>query len=429
LYEPAGESALDSYRAALAHDPSHGAAKQALSEIEAVALKQALGLASQNDFPGADRLLALSDTIKSDVALEGDTKRRVGELKRDYARGLIDRATAALDAQNLALAEPLLAEAEALGVAGDLVAPLRMRLGNARIYEHHNPGEVISDAFVDHTGNGPELVVIPLGSFEMGAAERESGRRDDELPRHTVQIGHPFALGLTEITVAEFRRFIEASNYQTDAEKAGQSSYYDEANGRISLGPDITWEKDYKGEKAAPDLPVIHISWNDAAAYAAWLALRTGHGYRLPSEAEFEYAQRAGSNGPYWWGAGSPAKPVENVTGDGDRSPSRRSWTKSFARYTDGYWGPAPVKHFAANPFGLYDIAGNVSEWVDDCWHDTYLRAPADGTAWVNKGCERRVVRGGSWGSAPEQVRSASRIATPVEVHSPRIGFRVVREL
>jgi formylglycine-generating enzyme required for sulfatase activity len=263
----------------------------------------------------------------------------------------------------------------------------------------------------------------------MGSAERERGRREDEAPRHAVAISRAFALGVTEVTVAEYRRFVEATGYQGDAEKQGQASFYDEENGRISLAADVNWAKDYRNETAGADLPVVHVSWNDAAAYVTWLAARTGHKYRLPTEAEFEYALRAGSSTPYWWGEGNPTRLVENLTGDGDRSPSKRSWTKAFPRYNDGYWGPAPVKHFAANAFELHDMAGNVSEWVEDCWHDSYLRAPVDGSAWVNKGCVRRVVRGGSWGSAPEQVRSASRIATPADVPSPRIGFRVARDL
>src|SRR5207244_3374028 len=231
------------------------------------------------------------------------------------------------------------------------------------------------------------------------------------------------AIGRTEVTVGDFRRFVDASKYVSESERLGGSSYYDEPNGRISIGKNITWQNDYRGEKAQDRDPVVHVSWNDAQAYLSWLAERTGKTYRLPSEAEFEYAERGGKATAYWWGDDAPARVVENLTGDGDRSPSHRSWTRAFPHYADGYWGPAPVAHFLDNPFGLFDIAGNVSEWVEDCWHDSYLRAPADGTAWVNKGCDRRVIRGGSWGSAPEQVRSAARLASPADVRSARIGF------
>lgn len=430
-FEPAGESALESYREALKLDAHQEAAKKALAEIEQSALKQALSSASQNDYAGADRLLALADSINAPDAAPaaGDTRKRVGELKKEFAQSLIARAGAALDAHSVETADELIKRVESLGISADELDALRTRLANARTYEHHSPGEAFADAFLDHTGSAPRVVVIPLGAFEMGSPESEHGRRTDETPRHTVQISRAFALGRTEVTLGEFRRFVEATRYVSDSEKLGGSSYYDEPNGRISLGKEITWRKDYRGEKAQNGDPVLHVSWNDAQAYIAWLNEQTGKSYRLPSEAEFEYAVRGGMVTAYWWGDGAPARPVENLTGDGDRSPSRRSWTRGFARYTDGYWGPAPAGRFAANPFGLFDAAGNVSEWVEDCWHDSYLRAPVDGTAWVNKGCDRRVVRGGSWGSAPEQVRSAARLASTPDVRSGRIGFRVARDL
>jgi formylglycine-generating enzyme required for sulfatase activity len=190
-----------------------------------------------------------------------------------------------------------------------------------------------------------------------------------------------------------------------------------------------SWQDDYAGNKAAADLPVVNISWNDAEAYANWLSQRTGKTYRLPNESEFEYALRGGTTTRYWWGDGTPTKPVENLTGSGDRSRSGRHWSNAFRGYNDGYWGPAPVMSFAANPFGLYDINGNVSEWVQDCWHESYVRSPSDGSAWLNPGCSAHVVRGGSWGSSPVQVTSAYRQGTDGSARSGRVGFRVVREL
>ena len=139
---------------------------------------------------------------------------------------------------------------------------------------------------------------------------------------------------------------------------------------------------------------------------------------------------RAGSTTRYPWGNGNPTKVVDNVTGDGDRSPElKRSWAKAFRHYDDNYWGPAPLGKFPPNAFGLIDMDGNVSEWVADCWHDNYLRAPNDGQAWMNPGCTSHVIRGGSWGSAPDQVRSAYRISAPASTRSPRVGFRVARDL
>lgn len=191
-----------------------------------------------------------------------------------------------------------------------------------------------------------------------------------------------------------------------------------------------SWRDDYLGDKAADNLPVIHVSWNDAQAYAKWLSARTGKKYRLPSEAEFEYAARAGTKTRFEWGDGNPKRVYANLTGDGDRSPRlHRSWAKAFPRYSDGYWGPAPVGSFPPNKFGLQDIDGNVSSWVEDCWHENYTRAPADARAWVNPGCAERVVRGASWGSAPDQARTAYRLAAPPDTRSARVGIRIARDL
>src|SRR5690606_14124551 len=150
----------------------------------------------------------------------------------------------------------------------------------------------------------------------------------------------------------------------------------------------------------------------DAAAYAEWLSSQTGHQYRLPSEAEFEYMLRAGTQSTYPWGEDTPPGGAGNFTGGEDVSPSGRRWRNAFDGYGDGAWGPAPVESYAANAFGLHDMAGNVSEWVSDCWHDSYRRAPADGKPWINPGCRTKVVRGGSWASSPQQTRSAWRIAS-----------------
>ena len=124
-----------------------------------------------------------------------------------------------------------------------------------------------------------------------------------------------------------------------------------------------------------------------------------------------------------------PETYVGNLTGDGDRSATRRTWVNAFKSYSDGYWGPAPVGQFEPNAFGLLDMIGNVSEWTEDCWHDSYRRAPIDGTAWVNPGCNRRVIRGASWASAPDQVRSAFRLNASPDTTNGRLGFRVARDL
>mgnify|MGYP000340705099 CR=1 FL=1 len=199
--------------------------------------------------------------------------------------------------------------------------------------------------------------------------------------------------------------------------------------GRIADRRGMSWRNSYDGGKASDDAPVVNVSWNDASAYLKWLSARTGKHYRLPSESEFEYAERAGSTTRYPWGDGNPAKVVANLTGEGDRSPSKRGWSNFFPHYSDGYWGPAPVRTYPADAFGLYDMAGNVSEWVDDCWHDNYRAAPNDGSAWTNdcKGLHR-VLRGGSGGNTPDGLRSAFRYWLSSDNRDGGVnGFRIAR--
>ena len=342
--------------------------------------------------------------------------------------GLLGQARSALDGGNVAMAGKLAGQARAMSPQLEELAEFDVRLTNARLYENFQPGQIFADRFVDITGSAPAMVVIPTGTFRMGSAN-SSGGRSAEVPQHTVTIDQGFALARTDVSVGEFRQFVRASNYVPDSVKLGGGSVYDERSGALRADPRASWESDYVGSKAGDNLPVINVSWNDATAYVHWLSERTGKTYRLPSEAEFEYALRAGTTTPYWWGDGSPKSKVENLTGAEDKSPQGRRWSHAFKGYSDGYWGPAPVMSFAANPFGLYDMDGNVSEWVADCWHDNYVHAPTDDSAWLNPGCTAHVVRGGSWGSSPEQVNSAYRQGVNSDVRSARVGFRVLREL
>ena len=232
-----------------------------------------------------------------------------------------------------------------------------------------------------------------------------------------------------EITVGEFRRFVEATGYVPRATQRGHSMAYDVRSGNFLRGSGIDWRSTYDGRPAGDDLPVVHVTARDAEAYAAWLSGQTGEHYRLPSEAEFEYALRAGGSGRFPWGDGLPPPGVDNLAGSRDVSSRGRRWSNAFPGYGDGWWGPAPVGRFAPNAFGVFDIGGNVSEWVADCWHKGYRRAPANGAAWVNPGCRIRMYRGGSWASAPAQTRSAWRAPGGVVVTNARVGFRLVRQL
>ncbi|MCW8806735.1 MAG: SUMF1/EgtB/PvdO family nonheme iron enzyme [Rhodanobacter sp.] len=425
--QPSGASALDLYREVQKLDPQNAVAEQGIFQVQRAVLDRALAAVAQNDFAAADRVLVEADAIRPGSQQMQDVRKRVEDMREQRANGVLSQAHLALDAGNVAMAAKLAAQARTISPNLVGLADFEEQLTNARLYASYKPGQVFSDRYVDLPGKTPAMVVIPTGSFDMGAGD--SGRNDAELPQHEVNISKGFAMAQSAITVAQFREFVRASGYTPDSVKLGGASVYDERRGAMRDDSSARWQDDYAGHPAAGNLPVVNVSWNDAEAYASWLSQRTGKVYRLPSEAEFEYALRGGTTTRYWWGEGSPQRLVENMTGAGDRSVSGRSWSHAFRGYHDGYWGPAPVMRFAANPFGLYDIDGNVSEWVQDCWHESYIRAPDDGSAWVNPGCSARVVRGGSWGSSPEQVRSAYRQGAISDVRSGRVGFRVVREL
>ncbi|MBK8284663.1 MAG: formylglycine-generating enzyme family protein [Ahniella sp.] len=392
-------------------------------------LDQALAAASNVDFVTADGLLAEATAIAPGNKRLSEASERIAQFKVRRVNDLIERAELALKARDRQRAETLRVDLRAPGLEPARVEDLATRVSNAAIYASYQPGEKFADAFDDRSGDGPNMVVIPIGEFLMGSADNEPQRQANEGPQRLVRIERPFALAKTEITVAQFRKFITATKHVTDAEQGNESSVYDNKTGRITRQGGVTWKNDYLGGRAKSGDPVIHVSWNDAQAYADWLATITGHRYRLPSEAEFEYALRAGTTTPYWWGEGSPEAVVGNLTGEGDRSRTKRSWTKAFPRYRDGYWGPAPVGQFTPNPFGLFDLGSNVTEWVEDCWHANFLRAPETGEAWVNRGCTGRTLKGGSWGSSPEDVRSAFRMGVAADTRSARIGFRVARDM
>jgi formylglycine-generating enzyme required for sulfatase activity len=420
-------NAVTYYRDVLAVEPGNLTAREGLASLQREMLTQAAAAAVAGDFSAADALVERAAAIEPDaLQLLTDARAGVAAQRSAAAAGLLRDAHAALDEGGADAAEVLLEQAIMIDPDSGGVGLVRERIRNVRLYGGYGEGEHFRDAMTGG-GDGPEMVVVPVGSFLMGSPDDEDGRRSNEGPQFRVRFDRGFAMAESEITVGDYRRFVEATGHRGAAEQNGNSSVYDERSGSMRDRGAIDWRHDETGRLAGDALPVVHVGWTDAAAYARWLAETTGRSYRLPSEAEFEYALRAGSVTRYPWGDDVPDSPLANVSTAGDRSGSRREWTNAFPGATDGYFGIAPVRSYAANGFGIHDLVGNVSEWVEDCWHSTYSRAPSDGRSWVNPGCGRRVVRGASWASGPDQVRSAYRLSIAPTTTSPRVGFRVAR--
>lgn len=428
-----GDGALDRLREALRIEPGQARALQGLAAVESGLIRRAEEAAARGDFDNAGRWLSLADGVRPGDATIVDARARIAGVRRARIADLRDQGLAALAQRDrdagLDLARGKLDELLRIAEPGSAAAAeLRNRIDLVTHYGWFHPGQVFTDA-LGSGGRGPEMVVVPHGAFRMGSPEDEEGAEDSERPAHYVRFDRGFAMSRTEVTVDQFRRFVASTGYRSTATRRGYSMVYEPRGGNFVRRNGIDWRHGYDGREARGDMPVLHVSARDADAYAEWLGDRSGHRYRLPSEAEFEYAMRAGSQSRYPWGEGAPPPGTGNFTGEHDRGPGGRRWNNAFMDYDDGWWGPAPVASFDPNAFRLHDVAGNVSEWVADCWHDGYRRAPADGDAWVNPGCRTRVMRGGAWASAPAQTRSAWRAPADADTTNARLGFRVVRDL
>lgn len=430
LLAPRGQSAIAAFREAGTRVPGLVPALEGLKGIEALLLQRAAEAGQQGRFDEAAQDLLRAGRLGLDPARLQDARAALARQRAEAAAQWLAQADRHLQRLDLQQAAQALQQAELIDALAPGLDDVAKRLALASRYGHFQPGQNFADALAGG-GRGPEMVVIPHGGFTMGAAPGEQGRRDNEGPPHEVRFERGFALSVNEITVAEFARFVAATGHVTVAERRGRSSVYAERSGSMVELRGANWREGFDGRSvAADDAPVLHVAFADAAAYAEWLAVRSGQHYRLPSEAEFEYALRAGSVTPWPWGQGTPpGGALGNLTGDGDRSPQGRRWGRPIRGWDDGAWGPAAVGRYPAEGFGTRDLIGNVSEWVEDCWHDSYRRAPSDGRAWVNPGCTERVVRGGSWASTLDQARSAFRLQVPAELTSARVGFRVARDL
>jgi sulfatase modifying factor 1 len=275
----------------------------------------------------------------------------------------------------------------------------------------------------------PEMVVIPEGRSLMGSPKEEPGRKDTEGPQHRVTIARSYALGKHEVTVGEFKRFMQATRYQTAAERDPDRGIrvWDEEKNEWARSRGKSWRN--PGFTQDDSHPVVGVSWNDALAYVDWLAKQTGQAYRLPSEAEWEHAVRAGTTTARFWGGDANQACAYANVGDRSLKSSRPKWPYVIHECEDGFLETAPVGRFAANRFGLHDMIGNVWEWTQDCWNDSYTGAPWDGLPWPQGDCGRRVVRGGSWYDPPEFARAAFRNWSGPGLRGSNLGFRLARTL
>ncbi len=263
------------------------------------------------------------------------------------------------------------------------------------------PGRIFRDCEDDC----PELVVIRAGRFLMGSTTDENESDRDERPKHEVAIGKKYAIGRYEVTFKEWQACVDASacSHVPDDEGWGRGERRD-------------------------NRPVINVSWNDVQEYLRWLRGRTGNAYRLPTEAEWEFAARAGTTTARYWGPDpNMACLYGNVHDDTSKTENEFYWTQHEC--DDRYAKTAPVGRFEPNAFGLSDMLGNVWEWVEDCWNAGYDGAPVDGSAWTARRCSGRVLRGGSWGSVPWSVRSADRVGLAPDIRLNYLGFRIAREV
>lgn len=255
------------------------------------------------------------------------------------------------------------------------------------------------DSFTDTLQDGqsgPQMVIVPGGEFKMG--DHNGNGPDDEKPVRQISL-QAFALSRFEVTFAEFDRFVAATSKRPpDDAQFGRGK-----------------------------MPVINVTWEDANAYAHWLSQQTGMNYHLPSEAQWEFASRAGTSTTYFWGTDVNQACFYANVADTSAANSNSDWLQ--VNCEDGYQGLAPVGQFPPNPYGLYDIVGNVYEWVQDCYSDSYEVLAKDGRAHENSFCRRRVARGGAWSSPSWELRASHRHSFPPNERRNTLGFRVVRDL
>jgi formylglycine-generating enzyme required for sulfatase activity len=414
---------LDKLRHAVGPTPQQLAAEQAaLRAKEELRQKQLAAQRKSNAEAAAAAQLIRErerrEKEKADRAVADAAKRQRKETLRQQ---LLERRAADAELNRLAKEEQQRVVLQARAAAAYRAEQQRARAEIAARTEAElavlmpSPGSpvadtagVLRDRFLEGAGMGPELVLIPTGRFQMGSPEHERKKAmeagsqkawlDRETPQHWVGIEQPIALGRYPVTVGQWREFAQATGWQPQGE--------------------FNWAA--PGFAQGADHPVVGVTWNDAQQYLGWLSAMTGQVYRLPSEAEWEYACRAGTRTAFSFGdtiSAALANYDGNYTYNGSPKGANRK-------------GTSRVGEYAPNPWGLYDVHGNVWEWVQDVVHDNYDGAPNTGRAWEEGGDQaRRILRGGAWQYNPRYLRSAVRNGSAVALSNAIVGFRVARNL
>ncbi len=276
------------------------------------------------------------------------------------------------------------------------------------------PGESFQDCDIC-----PEMVVVPAGSLQMGSPSYEEGRRDWEDSLHRVAIPHDFAVSKFEITKEQFRVFIDETGYVASQECS--TNVDDEWDYRANSWRDPGYYQDGRH-------PVVCVTFTDVSRYLDWLSAKAGVNYRPLTEAEWEYAARAGTTTARYWGDDPNLGCAYANVRDQTLKNTFSHWSDA-AECHDNYVRTSPVGSYRANSFGLHDMLGNVWEWTADCWNENYNGAPSDGSAWTAGDCGKRVVRGGTWFQRPTRSRSANRGWSTTDYAGFHGGFRVARDL
>ena len=383
LTSPAGNNAWKKYQAVLEMLPGHKEASAGLDSVIGRYVTKFDASLWDKDFDKADEYMSRIRGVWVDAPVLSSLEERLSaareaERRREEAerrRLEAERARLAAEEAKRRQAEQRRQEQEA--------EKARQAAEEA---EKRRQEQGVDRTFRDCV-ECPQMVVVPSGSFTMGSPSNEAGRYDDEGPQHVVRIEYRLAVGVNEVTFAEWAACVAGG---------GCGGYHPDDEG---------WGRGNR--------PVINVSWDDAQSYVSWLSKRTGKSYRLLSESEWEYVARAGSVTAYSWG-NEIGRNRANCDGCGSRWDNKKT---------------APVGAFSANAWGLYDVHGNVWEWVADCWNDSYTGAPADGSAWERGNCSRRVLRGGSWVSKPRSLRAANRLGLTTGVRFIDLGFRIARTL